>query len=88
MLEVVVEVQGPPSCPLMVSCRDGSTSTGLLLAAYKLWLDLGDPSCRSLALLPTVAALRSPLLPQVPRRQRMGMVGQPRAYLLLAHCLG
>ena len=61
MLEVVGEVQGAPTCPLVVSCRDGSTSTGLLLAAYKLWLDLGDPSCCSLALLPTVAALRWPL---------------------------
>lgn len=44
--------------PLVVHCCDGVTRTGLFLAAYKLWLDAQDSSCRSLAILPTVVSLR------------------------------
>ena len=39
--------------PLMVLCGDGSGRTGTLIALYKLWIDLEDPDCGSLALLPT-----------------------------------
>ena len=39
--------------PLMVVCGDGSGRTGTLIAIYKLWIDLEDPDCGSLALLPT-----------------------------------
>ena len=39
--------------PLMVMCGDGSGRTGTLIAIYKLWLDLEDSDCGSLALLPT-----------------------------------
>ena len=39
--------------PLMVMCEDGSGRTGAFIAIYKLWVDLQDPDCGSLALLPT-----------------------------------
>ena len=39
--------------PLMVMCEDGSGRTGAFIAIYKLWVDLQDPDCSSLALLPT-----------------------------------
>ena len=39
--------------PLMVVCGDGSGRTGTLIAIYKLWIDLEDQDCGSLALLPT-----------------------------------
>ena len=39
--------------PLMVLCEDGSGRTGTMIAIYKLWIDLEDPDCGSLALLPT-----------------------------------
>ena len=41
------------SGPLMVLCGDGSGRTGTLIAIYKLWIDLEDQDCGSLALLPT-----------------------------------
>ena len=37
----------------MVVCGDGSGRTGTLIAIYKLWIDLEDQDCGSLALLPT-----------------------------------
>ena len=39
--------------PLMVMCEDGSGRAGAFIAIYKLWVDLQDPDCSSLALLPT-----------------------------------
>jgi len=64
--------------PLMVLCGDGSGRTGTLIAIYKLWIDLEDPDCGSLALLPTVLALR---------RQRAGLVQNFGQYMIIARCL-
>ena len=78
--------------PLMVMCGDGSGRTGTLIAIYKLWLDLEDSDCGSLALLPTGKwGNRSRLFSFKPvlalRRQRRGLVQNFGQYMIIAQCL-
>ena len=78
--------------PLMVMCGDGSGRTGTLIAIYKLWLDLEDSDCGSLALLPTgkwgnqsrLFSFKSVL---ALRRQRRGLVQNFGQYMIIAQCL-
>ena len=59
-------------------CSAGVGRTGTFLALYKLWTDYNNPEVDSLALLPTVVALR---------KQRCLMVQKVVQYVYIAKCL-
>ena len=59
-------------------CSAGVGRTGTFLALYKLWTDYNNPEVDSLALLPTVLALR---------KQRRLMVQKVVQYVYIAKCL-
>ena len=59
-------------------CSAGVGRTGTFLALYKLWTDYNNQQVDSLALLPTVLALR---------KQRCLMVQKVVQYVYIAKCL-
>ena len=59
-------------------CSAGVGRTGTFLALYKLWTDYNNQQVDSLALLPTVLALR---------KQRRLMVQKVVQYVYIAKCL-
>ena len=59
-------------------CSAGVGRTGTFLALYKLWTDYNNQQVNSLALLPTVVALR---------KQRCLMVQKVVQYVYIAKCL-
>ena len=59
-------------------CSAGVGRTGTFLALYKLWTDYNNQQVDSLALLPTVLALR---------KQRCLMVQKVVQYIYIAKCL-
>jgi len=60
---------------MLVHCSAGVGRTGTFIALYKLWTDYLQPSCRMLAIMPTVITLR---------RQRCKMVQKPVQYQYIA----
>ena len=73
-----LQVLVPPAGPMLVHCSAGVGRTGTFMALYKLWLDYQATSCTSLAIMPTVLALRE---------QRCLMVQKEVQYHYIARCL-
>ena len=64
--------------PCWSTAVHGVGRTGTFMALYKLWLDYQATSCTSLAIMPTVLALRE---------QRCLMVQKEVQYHYIARCL-